>query len=643
MNNPRMRAALFWGVIFLLLYSVFSQFNRPKQSMTDLPYSTFISRVNDGQVTHVRIVDNQLFGVLKKAPSKAQEIPTTNEVPDTPPAITPIKVDEFDFRSLAPNDPSLLPTLLQKGIQVEVQPISTSWFSPILFSFGPILLLVGFYFWMMRRQMGAGKGGPLSFGKSKARLVKPEDNKVSWDDVKGVDEAKQDLQEIVEFLKNPGKFKDVGGKIPKGVLLAGSPGCGKTHLSRALAKEAGANFFTLSGSDFVEMFVGVGASRVRDLFEQARKHAPAIIFIDEIDAVGRQRGAGVGGGNDEREQTLNALLVEMDGFEQGSGVVVIAATNRPDVLDAALLRPGRFDRQVIVPLPDIKGRTDILDMYLKNIPVSPDVNAESIARRTPGFSGADLANLVNEAAIFAARRDKKIVDRSDFEMAKDKIAMGAERRDSLRAMTEEDKRSTAYHEAGHAIVGLALAGTDPVHKVTIVPRGRALGVTYFEPERDQYSMDREKLRKQLVIALGGRVAEELFMGQMTTGASQDIKQATTIAKNMVTVWGMSNELGMVHYASDNEGDVFLGRRLAQGNADSWSDETQRKVDKEVQMLIRQAYQTCKELLTSHASEMHAMAAALVERETLSSEECQAIMGEKHRTYPWVSLPVSTLT
>lgn len=665
MNISKQRKTLIAIISTLALFGIFNAMQQKNANKVEVPtiaYSDFVAQVAAGRVERVEFEERTLFGVYKK--ENKEPLKLENKM-DMPPALadkgskgdkTPsqtqavvqksVKAEEkneamsksggitvsstdpltFQFKTLAPNDPSLIGKLLSENVLVYVRPPNESGMgTAILFSFGPMILFLLVYIWLMKRMSG-GKGGanPFSFGKSRAKLIKPEENKVTWNDVKGVDEAKESLMEIVDFLKTPGKFRELGGKIPKGVLLTGSPGCGKTHLSRALANEAGARFFTLSGSDFVEMFVGVGASRVRDLFAEARKVAPSIIFIDEIDAVGRQRGAGVGGGNDEREQTLNALLVEMDGFDQSGGVIVIAATNRPDVLDAALLRPGRFDRQVVVPLPDIQGRTDILDVYLKQVPMAIDVSSSVIARSTPGFSGADLANLVNEAALFAARRDKKFVDMSDFESAKDKIVMGAERKST--GMSEEERKNTAYHESGHAIVSMALTKTDPVHKVTIVPRGRALGVTMMIPERDQYGYDREELKQKIAVLLGGRLAEELFLKSMSTGASDDIRRATDLARKMVTTLGMSEVLGPIRYAEE-DGEVFLGRSMG-SNSHAWSGETQKTVDEEVKKFVMEGYKVAKEILTGHQDEVHAMSKFLLEKETIGAEDCAVIMGAK---------------
>jgi cell division protease FtsH len=482
-----------------------------------------------------------------------------------------------------------------------------------------MLLLIGVWVFFMRQMQGGGRGGAFSFGKSKARLLDESTNSITFADVAGCDEAKEDVKELVEFLRDPSKFQKLGGRIPRGVLMVGSPGTGKTLLAKAIAGEAKVPFFSISGSDFVEMFVGVGAARVRDMFENAKKHAPCILFIDEIDAVGRQRGAGLGGGNDEREQTLNQLLVEMDGFETGQGVIVIAATNRPDVLDPALLRPGRFDRQVVVPLPDIRGREQILNVHIRKVPIGPDVRPDLLARGTPGFSGADLANLVNEAALFAARRTARLVEMIDFERAKDKIIMGAERRSLI--MPEEERRNTAYHESGHAIVAKMLPKTDPVHKVTIIPRGRALGVTMQLPEQDRYSMDRDRMLNTISVLFGGRIAEELFMKQMTTGASNDFERATALARDMVTRYGMSDVMGPMVYA-ENEGEIFLGRSITKTT--NVSEDTMRKVDIEIRKIIDEQYSVARRILEENRDKVEAMTKALLEWETIDADQIEDI-------------------
>lgn len=533
----------------------------------------------------------------------------------------------------SPGDLWMVDDLRKNGVQVygkaEEEP---SFLQTLFVSWFPMLLLIGVWIFFMR-QMQGGKGGAFSFGKSKARMLDDTANKVRFNDVAGCDEAKQDVQEVVDFLKDPSKYQRLGGHIPRGILLVGPPGTGKTLLAKAIAGEAGVPFFSISGSDFVEMFVGVGAARVRDMFENAKKNAPCIIFIDEIDAVGRQRGAGLGGGNDEREQTLNQMLVEMDGFETGTNIIVIAATNRPDVLDPALLRPGRFDRQVVVPLPDIRGREQILNVHMKKIPVAQDVRADILARGTPGFSGADLANLVNEAALFAARRNGRVVDMNDFELAKDKIMMGAERKSMV--MTEDEKRNTAYHESGHALVAKLMPKSDPVHKVTIIPRGRALGVTMQLPEEDHYAYDKQYLLTRIAILFGGRIAEEVFMHQMTTGASNDFERATQMARDMVTRYGMSDSMGVMVYA-ENEGDPFLGRSLTRTS--HISEETMRAVDNEIRRILEEQYTTARKLIEDNADKVEAMAQALLKWETIDADQIDDIMAGKPPREPKVSQP-----
>src|SRR5712692_2679761 len=530
--------------------------------------------------------------------------------------------DSFVTYNPETSNGALIGLLQSQGVKFRGEPPKQqSVFLQLLISAFPILILIGFWAYFMRQMQGASGGrGAMSFGKSRARLLGEDQVNVTFADVAGVEEAKQEVVEIVDFLKDPGKFQKLGGKIPKGVLMVGSPGTGKTLLARAIAGEAKVPFFTISGSDFVEMFVGVGASRVRDMFEQAKKHAPCIIFIDEIDAVGRHRGAGLGGGHDEREQTLNQLLVEMDGFEGNEGIIVIAATNRPDVLDPALLRPGRFDRQVVVPLPDVRGREQSRVQHMRKVPVAPDVRPDILARGTPGFSGADLANLVNEAALFAARSNKRLVDMEDFERAKDKIMMGAERKSMV--MPEEERRNTAYHESGHAVVARLLPKTDPVHKVTIIPRGRALGVTMQLPEQDRYSMDRDRLLSTITVLFGGRIAEEEFMGQMTTGASNDFERATALARSMVTQWGMSDAMGPMVYG-ENEGEVFLGRSITTHK--NVSEVTMQKVDAEIRKIIDQQFALAKKLILDNRDKVEAMAKALLEMETIDAEQIQDIM------------------
>jgi cell division protease FtsH len=528
-------------------------------------------------------------------------------------------------------DPALLTELTKENVQVSGEPPKErSLLTQLLISSVPVLLFIGVMIYFMRQMQGGGKGGPMSFGRSKARLLNADQVRVTFEDVAGIDEGKGELEEMVEFLKDPTKFQKLGGKMPCGVLLVGPPGTGKTLLAKAVAGEAKVPFFTISGSDFVEMFVGVGASRVRDMFDQAKKHAPCIIFIDEIDAVGRHRGAGLGGGHDEREQTLNQLLVEMDGFEGKEGIIVMAATNRPDVLDPALLRPGRFDRQVVVPLPDIKGREAILEVHMRKVPVSTDARPGIIARGTPGFSGADLANLVNEAALFAARENKKEVSMLDFERAKDKLIMGAERRSMV--MSDDEKRLTAYHEAGHAIVGLHMEEHDPVYKVTIIPRGRALGVTMFLPEADRYSYSKRRLQCQLAAMFGGRVSEELIFGEeaVTTGASNDIEKATSIARSMVTKWGLTEALGPITYGEE-EGEVFLGRSMTKRS--EVSDETNKKIDLEVRKIIDTAYARAKDVLIAQRKKLDVMAEALIKYETLDQTQIQEIMENKEPSPP----------
>jgi cell division protease FtsH len=593
LNNLIKNVAV-WLVIALVLMTVFNQFGTRQSTQRPIEYSQFIEEVKQGRIAKVTIEGRVLKGVK-----------TTGE----------------RFTTYAPSDPWLVSDLLKNGVIIEAKPEEEpSLLMNIFVSWFPMLLLIGVWIFFMRQMQGGGRGGAFSFGKSRARMLDESSNTVTFADVAGCEEAKEEVAELVEFLRDPSKFQKLGGRIPRGVLMVGNPGTGKTLLAKAIAGEAKVPFFSISGSDFVEMFVGVGAARVRDMFEQAKKHAPCIVFIDEIDAVGRQRGAGLGGGNDEREQTLNQLLVEMDGFETNSGVIVIAATNRPDVLDPALLRPGRFDRQVVVPLPDIRGREQILQVHMRKVPIAPDVKPEIIARGTPGFSGADLANLVNEAALFAARANKRLVDMEDFERAKDKVIMGAERRSIV--MPEHERRSTAYHEAGHAVVARLLPKTDPVHKVTIIPRGRALGVTLQLPEQDRYSLDRETILQNIAVLFGGRVAEEVFLGQMTTGASNDFERATELARNMVTRWGMSDELGPMVYG-ENEGEVFLGRSVTVHK--NVSEATMQKVDAEIRRIVDQQYRLARRLVEENRDKVEAMAKALLEWETLDSEQIADIM------------------
>ena len=593
MNNMFKNMAV-WLVIGLVLMTVFNQFNTRQPLQPTMEYSQFMDEVTHGSITKVVIE-----GRVLKA--------TTN--------------DGRKITSYAPPDLWMVSDLLKYGVKVEAKPEEEQSFLMNLFvSWFPMLLLIGVWVFFMRQMQGGGKGGAFSFGKSKARLLDESSNSITFADVVGCDEAKEEVSELVEFLRDPTKFQKLGGRIPKGVLLVGNPGTGKTLLAKAIAGEAKVPFFSISGSDFVEMFVGVGAARVRDMFENAKKHAPCIIFIDELDAVGRQRGAGLGGGNDEREQTLNQMLVEMDGFEGSSGVIVIAATNRPDVLDPALMRPGRFDRQVVVPLPDIRGREQILIVHMRKVPLDQDVKADIIARGTPGFSGADLANLVNEAALFAARGNKRLVDMEDFEKAKDKIMMGAERRSMV--MNEEEKRNTAYHESGHAVVAKLVPKSDPVHKVTIIPRGRALGLTMQLPEEDRYAYDRVYLMSRIAVLFGGRIAEELFMNQMTTGASNDFERATQMARDMVTRYGMSDALGPMVYG-ENEGEVFLGRSVTTHK--NVSEATMQKVDAEIRRIIDEQYGLARKILEENRDKVEAMAQALLELETIDADQIDDIM------------------
>ncbi|MFA7316192.1 MAG: ATP-dependent zinc metalloprotease FtsH [Sulfuricella sp.] len=588
MNNLMKNIAI-WLVIALVLMTVFNQFGTRQTAQSQIEYSQFIDEVKSGKIAKVTIEGH----VLKS-----------------------VTTDGKRFTTYAPSDPWLVSDMLKSGVVVEAKPEEESSFLMNIFiSWFPMLLLIGVWVFFMRQMQGGGKGGAFSFGKSKARLLDEATNTVTFADVAGCDEDKEEVSELVEFLRDPSKFQKLGGRIPRGVLMVGNPGTGKTLLAKAIAGEAKVPFFSISGSDFVEMFVGVGAARVRDMFEQAKKNAPCIIFIDEIDAVGRQRGAGLGGGNDEREQTLNQLLVEMDGFEGTSGVIVVAATNRPDVLDPALLRPGRFDRQVVVPLPDIRGREQILMVHMRKVPIAPDVKADILARGTPGMSGADLANLVNEAALFAARFNKRLVDMDDFEKAKDKIIMGAERRSIV--MPEEERRNTAYHESGHAVVARLLPKTDPVHKVTIIPRGRALGVTMQLPVEDRYSLNSEGILQNIAVLFGGRIAEEVFMGQMTTGASNDFERATEMARRMVTQWGMSDALGPMVYG-ENKGEVFLGRSVTTHK--NVSEATMQQVDKEIRRIIDQQYALARKLIEDNRDKIEAMTKALLEWETIDAEQ-----------------------
>ncbi len=590
-----------WGVIIFLSIGLFNMFqnpdrNSPSKEEANVPFSEFLSEVDEGRVIKVEIQGNNITGLLS---------------------------DGSSFTTYSPNYPNLVEKLSNKGVSIIASPIDAKMPSllGVLLSWFPMLLLIGVWVFFMR-QMQGGKGGAMGFGKSKAKLLTEAQGKVTFNDVAGVEEAKEEVEEIVEFLRDPKKFSRLGGKIPKGALLIGPPGTGKTLLAKAIAGEANVPFFSISGSDFVEMFVGVGASRVRDMFEQGKKHSPCIIFIDEIDAVGRSRGAGLGGGNDEREQTLNQLLVEMDGFETNEGIILIAATNRPDVLDPALLRPGRFDRQVVVGNPDILGREAILKVHVKKITVGPDVKLRTIARGTPGFSGADLANLINESALLAARKNKRVVTMADVEEAKDKVMMGAERRSMV--MSEDEKKLTAYHEGGHAIVALNEKVSDPIHKATIIPRGRALGMVMRLPERDQLSVTREKMYSDIAVAMGGRIAEEIIFGhdKVTSGASSDIDMATKMAKNMVTRYGMSKELGPLAYG-ENEEEVFLGRSVTRQQ--NMSEETAKKVDSEVKKIVEAGYDRAKQVLTEKIDDLHKIAKALLVYETLTGDEIRDLM------------------
>src|SRR3954469_6222747 len=602
-NNQWFSKVADWLVIALVLFTVFKQFERTGTQSGAIGYSDFLEEVRGKRVRSVTLQE----GVGGSTEIRAK---TT---------------DDKELRTTATYlDRGLVGDLINNGVKFDVkQREEPSFLLSILASWGPILLLIGVWIYFMRQMQGGGKGGAFSFGKSKARMLDEANNTTTFADVAGCDEAKEEVKELVDFLKDPQKFQKLGGRIPRGVLLVGPPGTGKTLLAKAVAGEAKVPFFSISGSDFVEMFVGVGASRVRDMFDQAKKQAPCIIFIDEIDAVGRHRGGGHGGGHDEREQTLNQLLVEMDGFEGNDGVIIIAATNRADVLDKALLRPGRFDRQVYVGLPDIRGREQILKVHMRKVPLAPDVKADILARGTPGFSGADLANLVNEAALSAARQSKRLVDMDDFERAKDKIIMGAERRSMV--MPEEERRNTAYHESGHALVARLLPKTDPVHKVTIIPRGRALGVTMQLPEGDRYSLDKDRMLSTISVLFGGRIAEEVFMHQMTTGASNDFERATQIARDMVTRYGMTDELGPMVYA-ENEGEVFLGRSVTkQVNV---SEQTMQKVDSEIRRIIDEQYTVARKLVEDNSDKMHAMAKALLEWETIDSDQLDDIMAGK---------------
>jgi cell division protease FtsH len=600
--NDLAKNLLTWAIIAIVLVSIFNHYAKVGSVPDPLSYSEFLEDVRNGKVSQVHIQSN-----------------------DSGNNITGRATDGGDFQTFGPPDPKLVDDLVQNKVEITAEPpAERSVLVDLILGVAPILLLIGVWVYFMRQMQGGGAGGrgAMSFGKSRAKLQGEDQVKVTFADVAGVEEAKEEVGELVEFLRNPGKFQKLGGHIPRGVLMVGSPGTGKTLLAKAIAGEAKVPFFSISGSDFVEMFVGVGASRVRDMFDQAKKHAPCIIFIDEIDAVGRHRGAGLGGGHDEREQTLNQLLVEMDGFEGGEGVIVIAATNRPDVLDPALLRPGRFDRQVVIPLPDIRGREAILKVHMRKVPLGDDADAKVIARGTPGFSGADLANLVNEAALFAARDNAKEVAMDHLDRAKDKIIMGAERRSMV--MSDKEKKLTAYHEAGHAIVGRIVPEHDPVYKVTIIPRGRALGVTMFLPEQDRYSMSKLQLESQLASLFGGRVAEELIFGfeNVTTGASNDIERATSIARNMVTKWGLTEKMGPMTYSED-EDEVFLGRSVTQHK--HMSDDTARLIDEEVRRIVESAHETTRKIIESNVDKLHLMAQALVKYETIDGKMIDQIM------------------
>ncbi|HJV85598.1 MAG TPA: ATP-dependent zinc metalloprotease FtsH [Noviherbaspirillum sp.] len=608
MNNMFSKAAI-WVVIALVLFTVFKQFDGRTLAggATPIPYSDFLDEVKAKQIREAVIEDRSI-------------VATTNDGKRVKTAVTYL-------------DRGLIGDLINNGVKFDVkQPEEQSFLSQVFISWFPMLLLIGVWVFFMRQMQGGGKGGAFSFGRSKARMLDEASNTVTFADVAGCDEAKEEVQELVDFLRDPTKFQKLGGRIPRGVLMVGPPGTGKTLLARAIAGEAKVPFFTISGSDFVEMFVGVGASRVRDMFENAKKHSPCIIFIDEIDAVGRHRGAGMGGGNDEREQTLNQLLVEMDGFEANSGVIVIAATNRADVLDKALLRPGRFDRQVMVGLPDIRGREQILYVHMRKVPIAPDVKADILARGTPGFSGADLANLVNEAALFAARRNKRLVEMQDFEDAKDKIVMGPERKSAV--MREEERRNTAFHESGHAVVAKLMPKADPVHKVTIMPRGYALGLTWQLPEHDRVNMYKDKMLEEISILFGGRIAEEIFMHQMSTGASNDFERATKLARAMVTRYGMSETLGTMVY-EDSEQDAYFGRMTSK----TVSEATQQKVDAEIRTILDAQYALSRRLLEENKEKVEIMAKALLEWETLDADQVNDIMEGREPRPPKAGLPV----
>ncbi|VAW20474.1 Cell division protein FtsH [hydrothermal vent metagenome] len=600
--NGNFRNFAIWLVILFMLMGLFQVFQSTSRSVliTERTYSQFIADVDAGTVATVTIADNKISGLM---------------------------LDNTQFETTIPAGTNIVDRLEAKGVEIiAASPESSPFWSILLSSWLPFLVIIGVWFFFIRQMQGGGRGGAMGFGKSKAKMMTEAHGKVTFEDVAGVDEAKQDLEEIVEYLRDPGKFQRLGGRIPRGVLLVGPPGTGKTLLARSVAGEAAVPFYAISGSDFVEMFVGVGASRVRDMFEQAKKNSPCIIFIDEIDAVGRHRGAGMGGGNDEREQTLNQLLVEMDGFEANESIIVIAATNRPDVLDPALLRPGRFDRQVVVSNPDVAGREKILKVHVRKVPLAPDVDLKVVARGTPGFSGADLMNLVNESALLAARRNKRFVTMQEFEDAKDKLMMGAERR--TLALSEQEKKLTAYHEAGHALLAVKMEGSDPIHKATIVPRGRALGMVVRLPEKDQVSLTRQKCKADLVVAMGGRVAEEEIFGDemVTSGASADIKMATNLAKAMATQFGMSDKLGPLLYG-DNQEEIFLGRSMGQPSSNV-SDATQKLVDSEIKRFVEEGYDTAQKVIRENMKDLHAVAQALLEYETLTGDEIVDLMDGK---------------
>jgi cell division protease FtsH len=606
-NNQWISKIAVWLVIALVLFTVFKQFDRTSVQGSQIGYSDFLDEVRAKHIKSVTIQEGMGSIEISAVTNDDRRLRTTGTLLD---------------RGLSGD-------LINNGVKFDVRPREEpSLLQSLLLSWGPMLLLIGVWIYFMRQMQGGGKGGAFSFGKSKARMLDEANNTTTFADVAGCDEAKEEVKELVDFLKDPQKFQKLGGRIPRGVLLVGPPGTGKTLLAKAIAGEAKVPFFSISGSDFVEMFVGVGAARVRDMFEQAKKSAPCIIFVDEIDAVGRHRGAGLGGGNDEREQTLNQMLVEMDGFETNLGVIVMAATNRPDILDPALLRPGRFDRQVYVTLPDVRGREQILNVHMRKVPVGQDIRADLLARGTPGFSGADLANLVNEAALFAARRNGRVVEMLDFEKAKDKIMMGPERKSMV--MDEDERKNTAYHEAGHALIAQLLPKLDPVHKVTIIPRGGALGVTISLPERDRYSVDKVRMLSRISMLFGGRIAEEVFMDQMTTGASSDFERATQTAKDMVMRYGMTDALGPIVY-SENEGEVFLGRSVTKTT--NMSEDTMRKVDAEVRRIIDEQYNIARKLIEDNQDKMHAMANALLEWETIDADQIADIMHGKTPRLP----------